>query len=634
MFDRLDREHKLCFAPAWPILSRNMTTNTLPAVAALALDATRASPAADTLVRAMELVQQQTGAVAAMLFYGDEGAFAGSGVGDDPDRYPEGALKYLQQRLVQLRVPLAFNLVDEEVRFITRASNKQRRDYVAWLVPTAESWTELLILRGSWPPEAVPPLLEFVDSAMPGLTIILERFVGVGRHERLERQLATIEMSIETLGRSAEVIGSVAAVYPTIRGLPEDQIKVLRMLAENANTALDEVRANRDLMQAHLRLQEYTSRLERAVQTERQRATTDALTSLTNHRGALQALQSAFEAAKAEQKPLSVLIGDIDGFKLFNDTYGHVMGDEVLKLVATVCRQVAEPSGTVCRYGGDEFLIILPGKRKAGATKVAREISKRLGKAAFRSEGNVSVPVAMSLGVAGYPQDTATASKLVAIADSAMYEAKKRLRGAHTTTVRTRADTTFGVLESLVMAVDTKDRYTKDHCDIVAEYAVRLAERLNLSDESKRALRIAGLLHDIGKLVVPDEILKKPAPLTQEEYEIMQRHVKIGEVLIREVPQLKDVIQAVSCHHERYDGTGYPRGLSGDKIPKLGRIIAVADAYSAMSLDRPYRKAMPHDRVLQELVAGAGIQFDPDITKAFVELLLEEQLQKRPAAVA
>ena len=198
--------------------------------------------------------------------------------------------------------------------------------------------------------------------------------------------------------------------------------------------------------------------------------------------------------------------------------------------------------------------------------------------------------------------------------------------------ITTRADTTFGVLESLVMAVDTKDRYTKDHCDLVAEYGLKLAARLKLSEESQRAMRIAGLLHDIGKLVVPDEILKKPGPLNDEEYEVMQRHVNIGEVLIREVPQLKDVIQAVSCHHERYDGTGYPRGLQGEGIPLLGRIIAIADAYSAMSLDRPYRKAMPHDRVLSELVAGAGKQFDPEITHVFVDMLLEEQLQKRAAA--
>ena len=609
-----------------------MITKALSELARLALGATKTAPVADTLVQAMELVRNQTGAVAALLFYGGEGGFAGCGVGDDPDRYPGPALTYLQQRLVQLRVPLTFDLVDEEVGFITRAATKQRRDYIAWIVPTPGSWTELLVLRGSWPASAITPLLEFVDSAMPALTIMLGRFVGVGSKERLERQLAAITTSVETLGRSAEIIGSVAAVYPTTQRLPEDQVTMLKTLAESATATLNEVKANRDLMQSHLRLQEYTSRLERAVEVERQHATTDALTGLINHRGALHALETATESAKAEGSSLSLLLGDIDGFKLFNDTYGHVMGDEVLRLTADVCRKAVEPDGTVCRYGGDEFLIILPAQNKRAAKKLAYQITERLGKAEFQTESNTIVPIRMSLGVATFPQDTTSPSKLVAIADAAMYEAKRRLQGAKGSVVSTREDTTFGVLESLVVAVDTKDRYTRDHCDLVAEYAVKLADRLNLSEDAKRPLRIAGLLHDIGKLVVPDEILKKPGPLTEEEYRIMQRHVKIGEVLIREVPQLKDVIQAVSCHHERYDGSGYPRGLEGEGIPLLGRIIAIADAYSAMCLDRPYRKALPHDRILSELVAGAGVQFDPKITQAFVGLLLEEQLQVRRAA--
>ena len=561
-----------------------------------------------------------------------KGGFSGCGVGDEAERYPAAALTYLQQRLVQLRVPLAFNLADGEVQYITRAAAKQRRDYIAWIVPAADSWTELLVLRGSWPADAVTPLLDFVDSALPALTIMLERFVGVDRTQRLERQLAGITRSVEALSQSAEVIGSVAAAYPAVQEFPEDQAALLSSLAENARTALEEVRANRSLMESHLRLQEYTSRLEQAVQKEREQATTDALTGLLNHRGALLTLESAFEAAVAEGSPLSLLLGDIDSFKLFNDTYGHVSGDDVLKLVAGVCREVGGDHGTVCRHGGDEFLIILPGQDKQEAKAIAQRIITRVGKAEFRTETNSLVPIRMSLGIASYPEDTTSPSELVAIADAAMYEAKKRLPGIDGSIIATGADTGFGVLESLVLAVDAKDRYTKDHCDLVAEYAVKLADRLNLSNDAKRPLRIAGLLHDIGKLALPDEVLKKPAPLSQEEYEIMQRHVKIGEALIREVPQMKDVIQAVSCHHERYDGTGYPRGLKGDRIPLLGRIIAIADAYSAMCLDRPYRKALPHDRIIAEIVAGAGIQFDPELTQPFVELLLEEQLRKRRTA--
>ena len=242
-----------------------MTTNALSELAKLALGATKTAPATDTLAQAAEIVRGQTGAVAALLFYGDEGGFSGCGVGDEAERYPATALTYLQQRLVQLRVPLAFNLADGEVQYITRAAAKQRRDYIAWIVPAADSWTELLVLRGSWPADAVTPLLDFVDSALPALTIMLERFVGVDRTQRLERQLAGITRSVEALSQSAEVIGSVAAAYPTVQEFPEDQAALLSSLAENARTALEEVRANRSLMESHLRLQEYTSRLEQAV---------------------------------------------------------------------------------------------------------------------------------------------------------------------------------------------------------------------------------------------------------------------------------------------------------------------------------------------------------------------------------
>ncbi len=611
-----------------------MTIQALPALAKLALGATEHSPE-EALIRAMEMVRAQTGAVSARLFYGDEGGFASAGIGDERHRYAEPALTYLLQRLVQLRVPLAFNLADDEVRYITRAATKQRREYMAWLVPCADSWTEMLVLRGTWPASAVEPLLDFVESALPALTIMLERFVGVGRKHRLEEQISTISANAEVIGRAAEVIGSVATVYPAYNALPDDQISVLHELAGEATRALEEVRANRDLMESHLRLQEYTSRLERMVQVERQQASTDALTGLLNHRGALQALQTAFDAAREHNMPLALLMGDINGFKLFNDAYGHVMGDGVLKLAASVAKKAVHAvNGQVCRYGGDEFLIILPGLDKVAASSVARDITEELGRAEFRSDQGEPVPVSMSLGVGGYPEDGDTISKIVATADSAMYAAKRLTDGTAGGNMASFEDTTFGVLDSLVTAVDVKDSYTKKHCDIVADYAVKLAVRLNLPEASQRALRIAGLLHDIGKLAVPDEVLKKPAPLNAEEYKIMQRHVTIGEVLIREVPELKEVLQAVACHHERFDGSGYPRGLKGEEIPLIGKIIAIADSYSAMCLDRPYRKGMSQDRVLAEMVAGAGIQFDPALTEVFVQMLLEEQLERQRSAAA
>lgn len=601
----------------------------LASLSKLALSATDAPSDRHAPVHAMELIRRRTGAVAVAMYYGEGGRFASSALGSDME-FSDEALMYLQQRLVQLRVPLAFNLSNEGVGFLTRAANKQRRDYVAWLIPSPESWTELLVLRGTWGGSAAAPLIDFIDSAMPALAMILERHLGTARKQHLQEQLTAIAGSVETLRDIAEVVGSVAAVVPGTRGLPQSESDLLRALAIRAESALEEVKGQRELVEAHLRLQEYTleytMRLERAVEVERRNATTDAMTGLVNHRGALQLLQSACDTAARDERPLSLLMIDVDGFKLFNDTFGHVTGDEILKVVADVLRAATRDRGTVCRYGGDEFLIVLPGAERPVAQVAAEEIGLRLEKTEFHAEGGAAIPIGASIGIATYPDDTTSPFDLVSHADAAMYAAKKSTRSAGSIIVPSAGDTSFAVLDSLVQAIDAKDRYTKAHCDIVAEYAVKLAERMDLPEESRRALHVAGLLHDVGKLIVPDEILKKPAPLTMEEYDILRRHVTVGEVLIREVPHVTEVIQAVACHHERFDGTGYPRALRGDAIPKIGRIIAIADSYSAMRLDRPYRKGMGQDRVLNELVAGAGTQFDPDIVRVFVELLLEEEV--------
>ncbi|MEX1254240.1 MAG: diguanylate cyclase [Dehalococcoidia bacterium] len=394
--------------------------------------------------------------------------------------------------------------------------------------------------------------------------------------------------------------------------------------------------AHSEIADSQTQLREYAQRLERAVEVEHQQAVTDPLTGLANHRGAHIHLAQAIEEARGRKRPLSLVLTDIDGFKLFNDTYGHAAGDDILRLVGGILRESCETRDLASRYGGDEFLLVLPGRGHRAALTVARRIATFLGASEFRTESGDRIPVSVAVGVASLPRDATTLEKLIAAADAAMYHAKRervnRRPGASQITDARRGDTAFGVLDSLVQAIDVKDRYTKDHSDVVAEYGMKLAARLGLSQQAQRALRIAGLLHDVGKLAVPDEVLKKPAALDPDEYEAIKRHVVIGEVLIREVPQLKDVLQAVSCHHERYDGKGYPRGLKGKQIPVLGRIIAIADAYSAMVLDRPYRKALTLEHVLRELEEGAGTQFDPDIARVFRELLVDEAEPLQAAA--
>jgi diguanylate cyclase (GGDEF)-like protein len=366
-----------------------------------------------------------------------------------------------------------------------------------------------------------------------------------------------------------------------------------------------------------------------ADELERQ-ATTDPITGLLNHRYGHVCLDDALQRGSSRGDPLSILLGDIAGFKLFNDTYGHALGDEVLRLVAGVLRQIVGSSGILSRYGGDTFLVILPGADKAAAGAFAGRLAAAVGEIEFQAGDGTRVPISLSLGLASFPEDAESKDHLLAVADAATYEAK-RLGAVDRKGPRVIAageegvESVFGTLDSLVQAIQYRDRYTKTHSDLVAEYAAKLSLEVGLSDEAVRAIRIAGVLHDVGKLIVPDDILKKPGPLTEEEYDVIKRHPLVGEMLIREAPFLEDVIQAVGCHHEAYDGSGYPRGLQGDDIPLLGRVMAIADAYSAMCLDRPYRRALSADEIIAELQAGAGAKFDPRLVNIFIEMLKAER---------
>jgi putative nucleotidyltransferase with HDIG domain len=250
---------------------------------------------------------------------------------------------------------------------------------------------------------------------------------------------------------------------------------------------------------------------------------------------------------------------------------------------------------------------------------------------------NQSIPLSISIGIACYREDGRTCQELVAVADAHMYSAKQgETEGAvgestlHALDglVRVRrgaadllGDSPFGVLEGLVDAVDAKDRYTREHSEDVTRLALLLAAELHLDDELRRRLVLAGALHDVGKIAVPDRILRKPGRLTPEEYEAVKRHVTYGVALIRGVLEDSGVVEAVAYHHERWDGTGYPTGLPGNDTPLLGRIMQLADAASAMHLDRPYRRGLPRSSVVAQLRSGAGTRFDPFLVEPCVRVV-------------
>jgi len=351
----------------------------------------------------------------------------------------------------------------------------------------------------------------------------------------------------------------------------------------------------------------------------------DPVTGLYNHRAIHQRLRVEFQRATVSDIPLSLIMMDLNNFKLFNDTYGHPVGDEVLKQVAQALSGESRTGDHLGRYGGDEFIVVLPETTLDAAVEIANRLQERTKMIGFRRPNDErTVPVTLSFGVAAYPQNGTTRHELLALADSNLYEAKRSSTGISVANDNRRAlralcrDSSFEVLDAMVTAVDNKDRYTGHHSEDVTEYALWIAESLGLSDETMRVIRIGGLLHDVGKIGVPDEILRKPGRLTPEEYEVMKRHARIGAIMVSAVPGMEEILDAVASHHERWDGNGYPDALAGEDIPLLGRILAVGDAFSAMTTDRPYRKGLDPLVALEEIRANAGTQFDPAMVQAFL----------------
>jgi putative nucleotidyltransferase with HDIG domain len=291
----------------------------------------------------------------------------------------------------------------------------------------------------------------------------------------------------------------------------------------------------------------------------------------------------------------------------------------------------------VGRFGGDEFIAILPGSDIEEAVSVVERLRSAVSGHRFQVDGGRELPLSMSYGIAAYPSDGRTASELLAAADANLYRSKQMGGSNITVTQADEAGTSsamgsFTVLDGLVTAVDNKDHYTRQHSDDVTRHALALASKLGLSLETQRSLRVAAILHDVGKVGVPDQILRKPADLTEEEAEVVRQHVTLGELIINGIPNQEEVLSAVSCHHERFDGKGYPRGLKGMEIPLLGRILAVTDAYSAMTTDRPYRKALSDSEARAELRRIAGTQLDPRIVRAFIETLEESEISRELGA--
>jgi diguanylate cyclase (GGDEF)-like protein len=397
-----------------------------------------------------------------------------------------------------------------------------------------------------------------------------------------------------------ESIGTLAVLPPALDDVSPD---LLGAVAAQLAIAIDNIRRFEDA----LRLAER-----------------DPLTGLFNHRGIHRHLTTEADRVQDRGISLSVIMIDLDDFKLLNDTYGHAAGDRVLTQVSEAISGSLRHTDLAGRVGGDEILLVLPETDKAGAVALAERIRESMEASPFVTSEGLLIPLRLSLGVATYPDDARTLPELLGAADANLYTSKQR--GGNTITAATPAveqptdgQGLQGLAIRLMDVVGSRDHYTRRHSEQVVIHALDLGETLGLSEDSLETLRLAAMLHDVGKIRLSDRLLRKPGPLGPQEALAMQRHVEIGESMIRDLPRVAEVLNAVRSHHERYDGTGYPDGLHGDDIPLLARILAVADAFTAMTLDRPYRGRITAEQARARLAEAAGSQLDPDLVSRFLE---------------
>jgi len=352
-------------------------------------------------------------------------------------------------------------------------------------------------------------------------------------------------------------------------------------------------------------------------------AHTDSLTGLGNHRTFYSHLAREIKRRGRDGSSFSLLAIDLDGLKRVNDEQGHLAGDEYIKRVAYAIRMEVDRIGAIYRTGGDEFMALLPNRRAWSALAIAHNIQR----AATEATGQR----ALSVGVTE-SANTESSRALIHQADVALYEAKRNkllaviyrpaLEASSVTTgdasVPTANQRTLAA--ALAHAIDAKDSGERNHCETVAELAVGIGQRLDFPAGQLERLRLAGLVHDVGKIGLPDVILQKPGVLESGERMELEQHVTIGHAILL-AADLDTEAEWVLHHHERYDGAGYPAGLAGEEIPLASRVLAVADAFETMTGGRPYRTRLSTEAALFELQEHSGAQFDPDCVEALADLL-------------
>jgi diguanylate cyclase (GGDEF)-like protein/putative nucleotidyltransferase with HDIG domain len=356
-------------------------------------------------------------------------------------------------------------------------------------------------------------------------------------------------------------------------------------------------------------------------------AETDALTGVPNRRMFDERLAEAVAAAEANGTTVAILVIDVDGFKNVNEGYGYPVGDLALRAMTVRLAASLRPVDLLARLGGEQFIAVLPGAIADSLFDVAERCRHQVGSRPFEIEG-FEIPITVSIGGATFPDDARTTEDLERVADRGLYEAKQAGRnrvhvGRASSPQRQIPIPELGVIGDLLALADRLDgaQALQEHSMAMVDIAARLCAALGVTTVQRRRCLAAARLHDVGKIGTPHHILGKPGALTVAEQAVMQDHVRVGVELLNAFSTTREFAAVVAQHHERFDGSGYPAGLAGSQIGLEARIIAVADAWTAMLADRPYRAALTQEAACAELVRGSGSQFDPSVVGAFMEML-------------
>ena len=377
---------------------------------------------------------------------------------------------------------------------------------------------------------------------------------------------------------------------------------------------------------------------------------------MANRQALLAELFTEVERATRYERPLCVAFVDIDHFKAVNDSHGHDAGDVVLRGVAQTLAANLRASDLLGRYGGEEFMLILTETTVEDGAALSEKLRTLVERTRFSIEGNANLSVTISIGIVGGSGKQLRMETLVRDADAAMYSAKSLGRNqtyifeepdeesrvprapisdagrARAMDIGRRArDAATDTLTSFIAPLP---HYRGQPSAMIASIVVEMGRQLQLPDAELDRIRIAALLHDVGKVAVPQAILDKPAALSSAEWRAVVQHPRIGQVILEHAAALRDAVPIILHHHERFAGHGYPYGLRANEIPLGARIVAIADAYDAMTNDRPYKRAMSHDAAIAELRQHAGTQFDPELVGLFCDLYANRAPRPDPTVLA